>query len=289
MIVANSAGSAVDTTGRMIGQRLTEMWGKQVVIDNRAGAGGIIAHELAAQAIPDGYTLLFSTSAGLVITPLLTKVPYVTLRDFAPISLGVVNPSLLFSNPGLGATNVAELLARAKAKPGQLNCASPGTGTSNHLGCELLKTMGGVNFVHVPYKSTSAAITDVAGGQVDFMFNSMSAVYPLIKAGKLRALGIGSKKRLAVAPEVPTIAETLPGFECQNWYAMLAPRGTPAAIVNKVNAAMVKMFAEPAFAQKLVEQGSEPQTTTPAGLTEYIRQETERWARVIDQAGLKAH
>jgi tripartite-type tricarboxylate transporter receptor subunit TctC len=289
LIVSNSAGSAVDSTARMIGQRLTELWGKQIVIDNRAGAGGIIAHELLAQAPKDGYTLLFSTSAGLVINPILQKLSYDPPRDFAPISLAVVNPTMLVAHPGLGATNVAQLVAIAKGKPGKLNCASAGIGTPNHLGCEMLKTMAAVNFQHVPYKGTSSAITDVVGGQAEFMFNSMPAVYPLAKAGKLRALGIGSKKRLAAAPEVPTIAETIPGFECQNWYAMLAPRGTPPAIVDKLNKEMVKMFAEPVFAQKLAEQGSEPQTTTPAGLAEFMRQDSQRWARVIQEAGIKMH
>ncbi len=287
VIVSNGPGSAVDATARMVGQRLTELWGRQVVIDNRAGAGGVIAHELAAQAPKDGYTLLFSTSAGLVINPLLLKLSYDPPRDFAPISLAVINPQMLIAFPGTGMTSVAQLLAAAKAKPGQLNCGSTGNGTSNHLGCEMLKSMGNVNFVHVPYKSTSAAITATVAGEVDFLFNSMPAVYPLAKAGKLRALGVGGKKRVAAAPEVPTIAETIPGFECLNWYAMLAPKGTPQPIITKVNAEMVKMFKGPVFAQKLSEQGSEPQTTTPAGLADWMRQDSERWAKVIKQAGVK--
>jgi tripartite-type tricarboxylate transporter receptor subunit TctC len=196
---------------------------------------------------------------------------------------------MLIAFPGVGATSVAQLLALAKAKPGQLNCGSTGNGTSNHLACELLKSMGNVNFVHVPYKSTSAAVTATVAGEVEFMFNSMPAVYPLAKAGKLRALGIGGKKRVAAAPEVPAIAETIPGFECLNWYAMLAPRGTAPGVIAKLNGEMVKMFAEPAFAQKLAEQGSEPQTTTPAGLAEWMRQDSERWAKVIKQTGLAAH
>lgn len=289
MIVANGPGSAVDGTARMIGQRLTEVWGKQVVIDNRAGAGGVIAHELAAQAPRDGYTLLFSTSAGLVINPLLLKLTYDPPRDFAPISLAVINPQMLIAFPGMGATSVGQLLALAKAKPGRLNCGSTGNGTSNHLGCELLKTMGNVNFVHVPYKSTSGAITATVAGEVDFMWNSMPAVYPLAKAGKLRALGVGAKKRVAAAPEVPTISETIPGFECLNWYAMLAPRGTAAPIITTLNAEMVKMFADPAFARKLADQGSEPQTTTPSGLADWMRQDSERWAKVIKQTGLAVH
>src|SRR5690349_1429241 len=179
IIVPGSAGSANDFTARAIAQRLTEAWGQQIVIDNRTGAGGIIAHELAAKATPDGYTLIFSTSAGLVINPLLYKTPYDSFRDLAPISLGSINPQMLFSNPSVPAASVKELIALARAKPGQLNCASAGTGTPNHLGCELLRNMAKIDFVHVPYKGATQGITDVVAGQAQFMFNSIPAVLPL--------------------------------------------------------------------------------------------------------------
>lgn len=286
IIVATTAGSATDFTARMIGQRLTDAWGQQIVVDNRAGAGGVIAHELASTATPDGYTLILSSSAGMVIGPLLNKVPYDTKRDFAPISLAVINPNMLVSHPAVPATNVKQLVALARAKPGKLNCASPGTGTANHLGCELLKTMASVDFVHVPYKGTSPAINDLVGGQVDFMFNSMPAVLPLAKTGKLRALATAGKKRSTATPDIPTVAETIPGFDCINWYALLAPRGTPPAIIARLNAEMAKMFADPPFAKRFVEQGSEPQTSTPAELAAYIRSESERWAKVIKAAGI---
>jgi tripartite-type tricarboxylate transporter receptor subunit TctC len=287
IIVPGSAGSANDFTARAIAQRLTDAWGQQIVIDNRTGAGGIIAHELAAKAPPDGYTLIFSTSAGLVINPLIYKVPYDSFRDLTPISLGSINPQMLFSHPSVPAKNVQELGALARAKPGQLNCASAGTGTPNHLGCEMLKSMAKIDFVHVPYKGASAGITDVMAGQMQFMFNSIPAVLPLVKAGKLRALGVGGSKRSIAAPDVPTIAETLPGFECVNWYAMLAPAKTPPAIVNKINAEMVKMIADPSFAQRLIDLGSEPQSSSPAELRDYMRKESDRWNRVIKAAGLK--
>lgn len=286
IIVATTAGSATDFTARMIGQRLTDAWGQQIVVDNRAGAGGVIAHELASTATPDGYTLILSSSAGMVIGPLLNKVPYDTKRDFAPISLAVINPNMLVSHPAVPATNVKQLVALARAKPGKLNCASPGTGTANHLGCELLKTMASVDFVHVPYKGTSPAINDLIGGQVDFMFNSMPAVLPLAKTGKLRALATAGKKRSTATPDIPTLAETIPGFDCINWYALLAPRGTPPAIIARLNTEMVKMFADPPFAKRFVEQGSEPQTSTPAELAAYIRSESDRWAKVIKAAGI---
>ncbi|MEQ1775566.1 MAG: tripartite tricarboxylate transporter substrate binding protein [Burkholderiales bacterium] len=287
IVVPGSAGSANDFTARAIAQRFTDAWSQQMVIDNRAGAGGVIAHEIAAKANPDGYTLIFSTSAGLVINPLLYKTPYDSFRDLAPISLGSINPQMLFAHPAVAANNVAELVALAKVKPGALNCASAGTGTPNHLGCELLKSLGGINFVHVPYKGSGGGVTDVVGGQMHFMFNSIPAVLPLVKSGKLKALGVGGPKRSPAAPDVPAIAETLPGFECVNWYAMLAPAGTPAPIISKINAEMVKMIADPPFAQRLLDMGSEPLSSTPAGLAAHMRKESDRWSKVIKAAGIK--
>jgi len=287
IIVPGSAGSANDFTARMIAQRFTDAWGQQIVIDNRSGAGGIIAHEMAAKANPDGYTLIFSTSAGLILNPLFSKLSYDSFRDLAPISLGSTNPQMLFAHPSVAATNVQELIALARAKPGQLNCASAGTGTPNHMGCELLKSMAKIEFMHVPYKGATPAFNDVVGGQMHFAFNSIPAVLPLVKAGKLRGLGVGGPKRSPAAPDIAAINETLPGFECVNWYAMLAPAGTPPPIIAKVNAEMVKMIADPPFAQRLLDLGSEPQSSTPAGLAAYMKQESDRWAKVIKAAGIK--
>ncbi len=286
MVVPNLAGSATDAVARMVAQRFTDVWGQQVVVDNRAGASGIIGAELTSKAAPDGYTVMMATSAGIVILPLLTKVPYETARDFSPISLVVMSPQMLVSHPSVAATNVEELVALARAKPRQLNCASPGTGTSNHLGCEMIKVMTKVDFLHVPYKGTSAAVTDLVGGQVHIMFNSMPAVWPLAKAGKLRALAHGGTKRSPAAPEVPTVAETLPGFQCITWYALIAPSGVPQPIVSKLNGEMVKMLNDPPFAKRLVDQGQEPQSSTPAELATYMRAESERWRGVIKAAGL---
>lgn len=287
IIVPNTAGSATDTVTRMVAQRLTESLGQQTVVDNRAGAGGIVGHEIAAKSIGDGYTVMVSTSAGLVLNPLLTKVPYDPHKDFVPVSLLVISPQLLFSHPGVPARTVEELVALARAKPGQLNCASPGYGTSNHLGCEMLKTMANVNFLHVPYKGTSPAVSDVVGGQVQFMFNSMPNVMPLVKAGKLRAIALAATKRSAAAPEIPTVAETLPGFQCVTWYAMIAPRGVPAPITAKLNAEIQKMLTDPAFAQRITDMGQDPQPTTPEGLRKHMRDESERWTKVIKAANLK--
>ena len=287
IIVPNTAGSATDITTRIIAQRLTESVGQQTVVDNRAGAGGVIGHEIAAKAAPDGYTLLATTAAGLVINPLLGPVTYDSFRDFAPISLLVISPQILFTHPGLPAKSVNELLALARAKPGQLNCASPGFGTPNHLGCEMLKSMSGVDFAHVPYKGTAPAIADVMGGQVQFMFNSLPPVMPLVRAGKLRALAIGGAKRSPAAPGIPTVAESVPGFQAGTWYALIGPRGIPAPIVARLNGEVAKMFADAAFSQKIVDMGQEPHPTTPAGLTAYMRAESDRFSKVIKAAGLK--
>jgi len=286
IIVPNTAGSATDIATRLIAQRLTDSLGQQTVVDNRAGASGAIGHEIAMKAPPDGYTLLVSTSAGLVLNPLLSKLPYDPIRDFAPISLLVMSPQLLFSHAALPARTVDELVALARAKPGQLNCASPGFGTPNHLGCELLRTMTGVNFVHVPYKGTAPAITDVVGGQVQFMFNSLPPLMPLVRTGKVRAIALGGTKRSPVAPEIPIVAETLPGFQCITWYALIAPRGIPTAIVARLNAEIVKMFADAPFAQRISETGQEPHPSSPAELHTYMRSESKRWSQVIKAAGL---
>ncbi len=286
MVVPNLAGSATDSVARMVSQKLTDAWGQQVVVDNRAGASGIIGTELTARAAPDGYTVMMATSAGLIIQSLLTKVPYEASRDFSPISLVVNSPQMLVAHPSVPVTNVEELVALGRAKPKQLNCASPGTGTSNHLGCEMIKVMTKAEFLHVPYKGTSLAVTDLVGGQVHIMFNSMPAVWPLAKAGKLRALAHGGVKRSSAAPEVPTVAETLPGFQCITWYALITPRGVPQPIVARLNGEVVKMLKDPQFSKRLIDQGQEPAATTPEELGKYMQSETVRWATVVKGAGL---
>lgn len=287
VIVPNTAGSATDIATRLVAQRLAESMGQQTVVDNRAGASGLIGHEIAMKATPDGYTVLVSTSAGLVLNPMLTRVTYDPIKDFSPISLLVISPQMLFAHMGLPAKTVDELVALARAKPGQLNCASPGWGTSNHLGCEMIMTMANVKFVHVPYKGTAPAITDVVGGQVQFMFNSMPAIIPLVKAGKVRAIAHGGTKRSPAMPDLPLVAETLPGFQTITWYAMVGPRGMQKDHVARFNAEIAKMFADPSFAQRITDLGQEPAPTSPDGLLKHMREENERWSKVIKQAGLK--
>ena len=286
IIVANTAGSAMDNVTRIIGQRLTEAWGQQVVVDNRPGAGGIIGHEIAAKAAPDGYTMLLTASAGAVIVPLMSRVSYHPTRDFAPISLVITSIQMLTSHPSVAANNVAELLALARAKPGQLNCGSSGHGSSNHLACEMLKVMGQVDFLHVPFKGTVPQQTGVVSGQVQIAFASIPTSMTQVKAGKLRALGQGGAKRSPVIPDIPTIAETLPGFQAVTWYALFAPRGTPPVIVARQNAEVVKALSDPVIAQRLSLQGLDPAPGSPADLTAYMRAEIERWTRIIKMAGL---
>jgi|KBSMisStaDraftv2_1062788.scaffolds.fasta_scaffold31800_3 tripartite-type tricarboxylate transporter receptor subunit TctC len=288
-IVTYPPGGPTDVVARAIGAKLTEAWGQQIIIDNRAGAGGMIGTELGARAAPDGYTLLFGTSAGMTINPALqSKLPYDPVKDFAPVSLLVINPQLLVLNPTVPANSVKELVALAKAKPGQLNYASVGQGSPNHLGMELLKALTGTNIVHVPYKGTGPAITDLLGGQVQLMFNSMPTVLPLVRSGKLRALAVGSTQRISAIADIPTVAESgVPGFENVTWYGMFAPAKTPREIVNKLNAQVVRILAEPDMAQRLSSQGAEPRSSTPDELAKFMRVEFERWAKVIKSAGVK--
>ena len=286
IIVPNTAGSAMDNVTRMIGQRLTEVWGQQIVVDDRPGAGGIIGHELAAKAAPDGYTLLFTASAGVVIQPLMTRVSYDSARDFTPISLVVTSIQILASHPSVAANNVEELMALARARPGQLNCGSSGNGGSNHLTCEMLKVMAGVDFLHVPFKGTVPQMIGLVSGQVQFAFASIPTTMAFVKADKLRALAQGGSSRSPVVPNLPTVAETFPGFQAVTWYALFAPRDTPSAIVARLNAEVVKILADPPTVRRLADQGLDPRPTTPAELTTYMQSETERFSRIIKLSGL---
>jgi tripartite-type tricarboxylate transporter receptor subunit TctC len=288
-IVTYPPGGPTDVVARAVGAKLSEAWHQQVVIDNRAGAGGIIGTELAAKAPPDGYTLLFGTSAGLCINPSLSnKLPYDPVQDFAPISLVVINPQLLVTNIALPAHSVKELIALAKSKPGQLNYASVGPGTPNHLGMELLKTLTAINVVHIPYKGTGPAITDLIAGQVQLMFNSMPSVLPHVRTGKLRAIAVGSANRSRAVPDIPTVAESgVPGFEYVTWYGLFVPAKTPKDIVQKLNDALVTILSDPEMSKWLISQGAEPAATTPAQLRRYMEEETQRWKKVIAAAHIK--
>ena len=291
IVVTYAPGGSTDVVARLLANPLTESLGQQIVIDNRGGAGGIIGTEIAARAAPDGYTLLFGTSAGLSINPLLQrKLPYNVERDFAPISLVVVNPQVLVAYPGLAANTIGELIKLARSRPGQINYASPGVGSPNHMGMELLKSMTGIDLVHVPYKGGGPASTDLIAGQVSLLFNSIPSVLPYMRSGRLKALAVGSAARSPAIPEIPTVAEAgVPGFEYATWYGLFAAAGTPRGIVARLNAAAAKALLAPELAQPLRAQGSEPRPTTPEELARFMRVEHARWERVVKATGLAPH
>ena len=247
IIVTFPPGGPADIVGRSLGQKLTEAWGQQAIVDNRAGAGGVIGVELAARANPDGYTLLQGQSGGMSINPALNpRLAYDPFRDFAPISLLVVNPQILVAHPSLPVKSVKELVALAKRRPGQINYASAGHGTTQHLGMEMLKMMTEINLVHVPYKGTAPALVDLFSGQVSLQFTSMPAVLPHVKAGKLKGIAVGSPKRSPAVPEVPTVAESgVTGFEFVAWYGLFAPAATPQGIISQLNTQVVKALSDP--------------------------------------------
>jgi len=288
-IVPYPPGGSTDYTAREIGQRLSELWGQQLVIDNRGGAGSLIGHALAATAAPDGYTLLLGTSTGLSIAPALgTKLPYDPQKDLAPIGLAVYAPYLLVVHASIPANSVKEFIDYAKKQPGKLNYASSGTGTPNHLGGELMDLLAGIRTVHVPYKGGGPAMTDLISGQLQYMLTAIPQALPHVKSGRLRALATGHPTRTRAAPDLPPIAETLPGFNNTTWYGLLAPARTPREIVARVNADLTKVLAQPELAQRMLTQGIEAANSTPEGLGEIIRSETVRWRKVIKGAGIVA-
>jgi tripartite-type tricarboxylate transporter receptor subunit TctC len=288
-IVPFPPGGGTDIVARLVAQKLSMRWGQQVVVDNRGGAGGTIATEMAARGAPDGYTMLLGTSGGLVINPLLnTQLAYDPIRDLAPVSLLVINPQLLVVNPALPVKSVRELIALAKARPGKLNYASAGPGSPNHLGMELFKSMTGTDMVHVPYKGAAPGITDLLGGQVQLMFNPMPPLLPHVHSGKLRALAVGSSGRSPAAPEIPTVAESgVLGFEYVLWYGVFVPAQTPRAIVEKLNQSLVAILADRDTAQRLISQGAEPRAGSPGEFAQFIENDTARIKKLIANVGIK--
>jgi tripartite-type tricarboxylate transporter receptor subunit TctC len=289
MIAPSSAGGPVDVMTRVIAQGLTQVLGQQVVVDNRAGAAGMIGAELVATAVPDGHTVLSAFSGPLVIAPhLAPKAPYNTLKDFAPVSLTIQGQYVLLVHPSLPATSVKDLIALAKERPGKLNFASGGTGTGLHLAFELLKISAGVDIVHVPYKGAGPGVTALLAKEVDMMFNGIAPAIPHVKSGRLRVLAVAGQKRAALLPDVPTVAEAAGlNYSTSGWYGVVAPAKTPRAIVNKLHAAVVKTLATPAVNGTLVKQGVEPVGSTPEEFAKHIREEWVKWEKVIRSAGLK--
>ena len=289
IVVPFPPGGATDLLARDVAQKLTEVWAQPVIVDNRPGAGGNIGSELVAKATPDGYTLEMGTVGTHAINAsLYAKMPYDHVKDFVPVILVAGVPNVLVVNPTVPVNSVAELIAYAKANPGKLNFASSGSGTSIHLSGELFKVMAGVQMTHIPYKGSAPALQDLLGGQVQLMFDNLPPSLPQIRAGKLRALAVTSAARAPLLPEVPTIAESgLPGFEASSWFGILAPAGTPPAIVAKLNAEIAKWLATPEARDKLSKQGAAAAGGTPEDFAKHIAAETAKWAKVVKESGAK--
>jgi tripartite-type tricarboxylate transporter receptor subunit TctC len=289
LVVPFPAGGTTDILARAVAQKLTESMGQPVVVDNRAGAGGNIGADLVAKSPPDGYTLLMGTVGTHAINAsLYAKMPYDHVRDFAPVILVAGVPNVLVVTPGLPVKSVQELIAYGKANPGKLNFASSGNGTSIHLSAELFKTMTGVQMAHVPYKGSAPALVDLAGGQVQLMFDNLPSALALIKGGKLKALAVTSLQRSAALPDVPTVAESgLPGFEASSWFGLLAPAGTPKDIIAKLNSEVAKWLATPEAKEKLAAQGAIPAGLPPEEFARHIATETVKWQKVVKDSGAK--
>ena len=287
-VVPFAPGGTTDVLARLLGEKLSVSLGQQFVIDNQAGAGGNIGTAQVAKAEPDGYTILMGTVGTHAINQsIYPRLPFDPIKDFAPITLVATVPNVLVVNPEVPANSVAELIALAKAKPGELNFASSGNGSSIHLSGELFKVMAGVDMVHVPYKGSGPAVIDLLGGQVEMMFDNLPSSAPHIKAGKLRPLGVTSKERSPTLPDVPTIAEAgVPGYEALSWFGVLAPAGTPDAVVARLQEEIAKALADPAMQARFAELGAVPVGDTPAEFAAFIGTETAKWADVVQKAGI---
>lgn len=288
VIVPYPPGGTTDPTARAFTGWFADKFGTSFVIDNRPGAGSTLGHGIAAKATPDGYTLVLGTSGGLVVSAAFgSKLSYDSVRDFTPIGVGVYVPFLIVVHPSVPAKNVKELVDLAKAQPGQINFASPGTGTPNHLGMELLTSLTGAKFTHVPYKGGGAATVDLLAGRVQAIFGGAAPWQPHMASGKVRAIAIGHPTRLPSLPDIPAIAETYPGFNNTTWYGFLGPAGTPAHVVSKINAEMKRAVADAAFVKHLESIGMVPTWTSPKEMGEMIRSELARWKKVVADAGIK--
>jgi len=289
VVVPFPPGGGTDIVARTVTPKMAEILGQPFVIENRAGAGGNIGTEVVARSPADGYTLLVASASTAINTTLVPNLSWSFERDFAPVVLMVVNNHLLAAHPSVPANNVRELLALARAKPGQVTYASYGSGSSAHLTAELFKLMAGVDLLHVPYKGAAPAVNDLLGGQVNIMFADVAALLPHIKSGKLKALGIGAAKRFEGLPDVPTIAESgVPGFEAGGFLGLVAPAGTPPATIQALNAAAQKSLALPEVRDRLLALASPPVGGTPEQFASHIKREIDKWARVIRAANIKS-
>lgn len=288
IVVPNSPGGTVDMIARLVAQGLTERLGRQVVVDNRPGAGTIIGSEIVAKASPDGYTLLMSVSTLAINPATYKKMPYDALRDFAPITQTAFVPNLFVVHPSVPAKSVKEMIALARARPGEIQYASAGHGSNPHLTMELFATMAQIRMIHVPYKGGTPAFIDLIAGRVAIMATNLSSIMPYVRAGKLRALGVTSARRSAAAPDIPTIAEAgLPGFEAVQWYGLLAPAKTPRQIIEKLHKEVVSILRAPDTSARLASDGAEVVASSPEEFAAYLKAETVKMAKVVKAAGIQ--
>ena len=287
IIVMNTPGSGADIVPRLIAAKMSESLGQQVVVDNRAGASGNIGAEIAARAAPDGYTLAMITSQQPNVVALYDKLPYDLVNDFAPISLLASAPYFLIVNPSVSATTVKELIALAKSRPGKLSYGSAGSGSAPHLATEVFRSMAGIELLHVPYKGTTPALTDTMAGQIQMTVLVAPLVLPAVKAGKVRALGVTSSRRSALAPEIPTVAESVPGYEWSGWYGLVAPAKTAPAIVTRLNAGQNEAIKSADFKERLAGVGAEPIGSTPAEYGAHIKTQLDKMKLAIKLAGVR--
>ena len=287
-IVPFPPGGSADPLARAFGAWFSDKFGVPVVADNRPGAGTAIAHTLAAKAAADGYTLLLGASSGLSTNPAFgTKLEYDAVKDFAPAGLAAYVPQLLVVHPSVPAKDTNGLIDLSKAQPDKINFGSPGVGSVGHLSVALLNTTTGAKFVHVPYKGAGPAVIDLIAGRIHAFFGSVTGTQPQVSAGRIRALATGHSKRLRTMPELPTIAEPLPGFTNDGWYGVFAPAGTPAPIINKLNAEMKRALANAEFSKHIESLGMEPAGSTPQELSVWVRSELERWTKAVRDAGIQ--
>jgi len=288
LVVPYPPGGGYDILARLLGQKLTERWGQQVIVDNRPGANGNIGAAAAAKSPPDGYTLLIGGIGPNAINASLYALSFDPVKDFAPVMLVATYQNILVVDPSLPAKSVKELIALAKSKPGKINYASAGNGSTQHLSGELFKTMAGVDLVHIPYKGSAPGMTALLGGEVSLMFNSTPTTLPHVKTGKLRGLAVTGGKRSPEAPELPTVAEAgVPGFEVTGWYGVLAPAATPKEIVVKLNSELAKILQLPDIKERLKELGVEAGGGTPEQFGDFIKKEIAKWAKVVKESGAR--
>lgn len=285
IIIATTVGSGPDILARQIGAKLTDAWGQQIVIDPRAGASGMIGAELTANAAPDGYTLWMATMSHVIATTMYNRL--LLARDFAPVTQVASTPYVIAVNAALPANSIAELIAHAKARPGQILYGSAGQGSTPHLCVELFKSMTGIDLVHVPYRGAAPALTDLMAGHVQLSCVAAPAVQSFARSGKVRAIGVTTRQRTALAQDVPAIAETVAGYELVGWYGLLAPLGTPRVIVEKINAEISRALKTPEVQERLVSVGAEAVDSNPRAFTQFLQRETVRWGKVLKEAGIK--